>query len=144
MNNMKAYGVFRSNLVKLCNEINNDINFSIDSLTFQTKNGEQFDIDFEEGDFNKNKSNLNFRLKSMGSTFFDSIEKVYNGEPIDIEGDYNFFRDCKLTQISIYIYDGNGDQYITDKLNIKLARIKLIIRDRSLYYHTAKVVCNIN
>lgn len=139
---MRNYGVLLSNLQKVSEETGVDLDYSFDSLTFETAKGETFNIDFEEGDYSKKGSILDYRLKSLGVTFEQDIAAVYDKGLSGFENDYDFFRSCKLKQLTAYI-NGTEDTEVLSKIKMKPKEIYLNIGGRTIHYRANKVEVNV-
>lgn len=139
---MRNYGVLLSNLQKVSKDNGVDLDYSFDSLTFETAKGETFNIDFEEGDYSKKGSTLDYRLKSLGITFEQDIDAVYNKDLSEFENDYEFFKGCKLTQMTAYIH-GTEDATILRKIKMKPKEIYLNVGGGTIHYKTNKIEVHI-
>lgn len=139
---MRFYGTIRTNLGKLCKEYDiEDIGYSVDGLMFETKEGETFDIDFEEGDYALEESYISFRLKSLGISFeegWDKLEGRTGG--IDFENDYHFFRQAVLRSINVYVpeHPKVTDEFLS-KLKFKVLECYLQLAGGEVYYKPNKV-----
>lgn len=140
---MRNYGVLLANLQKVSKENGVDLDYSFDSLTFETTKGKTFNIDFEEGDYTKRGSVLDYRLKSLGMTFEQEINEVYAKDLSEFENDYDFFRSCKLKQMTACIL-GVEDTKILSKIKMKPKEIYLNIGNRTIHYKANKIEVNID
>lgn len=139
---MRFYGTIETNLVTvLKNSCKGkdltDIGYSIDSLMFETPDGQTFNIDFEEGDYAVEETSLTFRLKSLGITFEENWVCLGTTEGIDFENDYDFFRVCDLKSISLYLPEDVSE--FVKKLKFEVSKCELFIGNDSISYDATNV-----
>lgn len=82
---MRFYCTIKTNFGELCKEFGldkDDIIISVDSLKFARAGDETFDIDFEYGDYDLTDTELDIRLKALGTTF----SNTWNHLEIDLTG----------------------------------------------------------
>lgn len=138
---MRAYGVIKSNLKVIEEKHKTEVDYSIDSLLFETPEGEEFCIDFEEGDFAKEDYYLSFRLKSLGITYKEEWTGLARDNSIAMEQDYSFLRKCKLREVRLYLSDqdnANSIQVMAEA-KFKVYELYMHVNEGTIYYKTNKV-----
>lgn len=130
---MRVYGDIETNLSKL--EIKG-FGYSVDSLLFESEDGQSFNIDFEEGDYGiKPEGLLFFRLKSLGITFNHDWTDLKLDEGKDLEHSVELFKKSKLKSLELYIY---VDEYVKqdeiEKLKFENISIELHIDEDVIGY----------
>lgn len=128
---MRAYGRIKTNLKE-------GLRYSLDYLTFETPDGKSFDIDFYEGDYCNNKGVLDFRVKSLASSYCQSWVGVTPNDGEGLEDNYDFFKDCKLVEIGIFIYE--DDDHYTGHIRSGFKELSLGIQTQSIDYDSKDYV----
>lgn len=144
---MKFYGNIESNMDKLYKDNgieDSHFNYSVDSLLFESDDGVEFSIDFEEGDFSTTEEGLSFRLKSMGCTFSDTWNDLDIESLDNIENDFDLFSNSKLKTIVLYITEHDKiDNIIMSKLEFEVVRSILLIRNDEIEYDTSDTIVEV-
>lgn len=131
---MRFYGTIETNLMNLIKDIS-DIHYSIDSLMFETPDGDTFRIDFEEGDYAVEEDSITFRLKSLGITFEEDWLDLGTTDGVDFENDYDFFSLCNLINIFVYLPDEVAEKIENIKdLKFKMVECDLYLGEDSVSY----------
>lgn len=104
---MRFYGTIETNLMEEYIKQGIDYStYSVDSLLFETGDGEEFRIDFEEADYAIESEYITFRLKSLGITFREDWDDLtLRDRSIEMEQDVELFKRSKLKEIYIYLGD---------------------------------------
>jgi len=136
---MRFYGTIETNLISLLEKSNNgksieDLGYSIDTLMFETPDGETFNIDFEEADYAFEEESLTFRLKSLGMTFADEWKTLHRTDNVDFERDYDFFSICELKSIVLYLPEEIDISSFENELYFKVLECDLFIGEDSISY----------
>lgn len=139
---MRFYGTIETNLVTVlknsCKDVDlTDIGYSIDSLMFETPEGQTFNIDFEEGDYAIEEDSITFRLKSLGITYEENWNDLGTTEGVDFENDYDFFKVCDLKSISLYLPEEVPD--CIDGVEFSITECDLFIGKDSISYDAPNV-----
>lgn len=139
---MRVYGDINTNLKEL--EIK-DFNYSIDSLLFETEDGQTFNIDFEEGDYGVSPEGLlYFRLKSLGITFDNDWVGLKLDKGKDLEHSSELFKKCKLISLEAYVYvDESVAQETLDKLKFTYTSIEMHVDEDVIKYSGEDIIIGI-
>lgn len=141
---MRFYGNIESNMDKLYKDNgieDSHFNYSVDSLLFESDDGVEFSIDFEEGDFSTTEEGLSFRLKSMGCTFSDTWNDLDIKSLDNIENDSGLFSNSRLKTIVLYLPEHDKiDNALMSKLEFKVVRSTLFVGNNKIEYDISDTI----
>lgn len=111
--------------------LNVGFKYSVDGVQFETKDGMDIFLDFDEQDYFKPSEYRScFRLKSA-SVSIDGEESLMSDNDLEL---YNMLKDSKLTELVLYCEDEDYDKL----RKVKVKSLKIETPNGELFFKTNK------